>query len=428
MKIPKIIKDGFKNIMKGLGGSRDPRSQTTFVPGVEINQALADSMYSYNWLCSKVVDVPVDDATRKWRNILISDPKKKEEIEEIYTALDIKGKFNLAMKWARVFGGAAIIIVIEGDDLAQPLDITKIRKGSLKNLLVLDRWNIYPGQANRNILSDNFGKPETYTVAREGQAIHHTRVVKFFGMVPTIHQAERNNFWGLSLYTKLWEPISQSQEISNSIASAIYESNLDVYRINGLNDMIAEGSDDLVIARLKIAHEMKGVVNGIALDKEDEYEKKSNRFTDLPNIDDRGIQKVAGASKIPVTKLLGISPSGLGATGDSENRDYYDDVQAIQENEIRPRLDYIDQVVMASSFGVDVIFKYEFNPLQQVTESQQAEIDAKNATRDQIYFDMDILTESDVLAQLAEDGTYISIDETRAKEADDEDDLLKDDH
>lgn len=421
--IVKIVKDGFKNVMKGLGTSKDPREQVTYQQGMMITQVTANNLYVYNWLAAKVVDVPIDDATRKWRNLLIPDADKKKEIEDALKEFDVKGNINLASKWARVFGGSVILAIIEGDDQEDPLDIEKIKPDTLKNFIVLDRYNIYPDIINRDILSDNFGKPEYYTVSRGGQRIHHTRLVKFEGVTPTIMELERENYWGNSIFTKIYEPISDSQITSQSINNLVYESNVDVYRINGFNALVAEGSDDIVVKRLKLASEMKSIINGIALDKEDEYDKKTNTFTQLPEIDDRAMQKVSGASNIPMTKLLGISPSGMNATGESDLLNYYDYVQAIQENDLRPKIDWMDSIIVASSSLSNEPFEYEFKPLKQLTEVEQATVDYQNAQRDQLYLDQDIVEASDVLAELAETGTYVSIDENRVEEEKSKEDL-----
>jgi len=418
MKNPIIsfVKDGFKSILKGIGGSKDPRKNVLYEVGLRITQITAHNLYVYNWLAAKVVDIPIDDATRKWRNLLITDADKKKEIETALSEFNVKGAVNLASKWARVFGGAVILSIIEGDDQEEPLEIDNIKEGSLKSFIILDRYNIYPDAIDRNILSSNFGKPEYYTVSRDGQRIHHTRLYKINGDVKTIMELEQQNYWGSSIFTTLYEPISDSQIVSQSINNLIYESNVDVYRINGLNSLVAEGRDDLVIKRLKLAHEMKSIINGIALDKEDEYDKKTNTFTTLPDIDDRFIQKVAGASNIPVTRLLGISPAGQNATGESDMLNYYDIVQSLQENDLRPPIDWMDSIILASTLPGEDAFEYEFKPLKQLTEIEQAEVDLKNGQRDQIYLDQDIIKPSDSMAQLAENGTYVSIDENRVEE------------
>lgn len=408
------ILDGFKNIIKGLGTSRDPRENTYYQQGQIIDQNTANNLYVYNWIAAKVANIPVDDATRKWRNLLISDADEKKAIEDIMTQFQVKEKVNQASKWARVFGGAVIIAVVDGNQ-EMPLDVESIREGDLKNLLVLDRYNIYPVGIDYNITSENFGNPEFYTVVRSGQNIHHSRVIKFLGETSTIMEYERQNYWGSSIFTRQLEPIKDSQVTSQSIADLIYESNVDVYRISGLNQLVAEGNDDVVVNRLKLAHDMKSIIYGIALDKEDEYEKKTNSFTSLSEIDDRFIQKIAGASDIPVTRLLGISPAGMNATGESDMLNYYDNVSSIQENYLRPKLDWIDKIVSASAGYQEDQFKYEFMPLKQLTETEQATVEFQRAQRDQIYLDYDIINTIDAKAQLAENGTYVTIDENRVE-------------
>ena len=423
MKKIKQTFDGFKNIIKGLGDpDKDPRMSTTFTRGKLITQQIANDLYVYNWIAAKGVNIPIDDATRKWRNLLIKDPEEKKEVEDIMSKFDVKGKINLAMKWARVFGGSVIIIVIDGEDPEEPLDIERIRPDSLKNLIVLDRYNIHPGTIDRNILSDNYGSPEYYMVHREGQVIHSSRVLKFDNETTTLLESERNNFWGLSIFTKTWDAIADAGTMIQGIGNLVSEASVDVYKIKDLNALVAQGKDSVVINRLKLAHKMKSVINGIALDADDDYDKKASVFNTLPDIDDRYMQKVSGAFDIPLTRFLGISPSGLNATGDSDMKNYYDNVQSTQENDIRPKLNILDSVIMASA-GIKETLEYDFYPLHQLSETEQAEVDTKNKDRDIAYVDAGIIRESDVLANLAENGTYVTIDEIRVEKEIEEEEL-----
>jgi phage-related protein (TIGR01555 family) len=415
--------DGFKSIMKGLGTSKDPRESIVYQQGKRIDQNEANNLYVYNWIAAKVVNCPIDDATREWRTLLIPDPDKKQEVEKAMIEFKVKEKVNQAFKWARVFGGSVIAAIIEGEDLETPLNIDSIRPNTLKNFIVLDRYNIHPTHTNMDVMSENFGNPEFYNVSRAGQLIHHSRVKKILGDTPTIREFEQNNYWGNSIYTKGYEPISDAQTAAQSIINLVYESNVDVYGIEGLNALVAEGRDDLVVKRLKIAHEMKSIINGIALDKQDSYEKKTNNFTSLHNIYDRYVQNVSGAYGIPMTKLVGISPAGLSATGESDMRNYYDDVRSTQENDFRPILDWMDEIILTSVFPSSEPFKYDFNPLQQISETEQSDVDLKNAQRDQIYLDNSVVETLDVLSELAENGTYSSINQERVSREESEREL-----
>ena len=423
-KAAKVITDGFTNILKGLGGSKDARTKNDFQRGIRTTQKIANDLYTYNWICGKAVDAPVEDAVQNWRTLLIADPERKKEVEETMKAFGLKGHTEKALKWARAFGGSVILPILDGEDLETPLEVDKIRKDSLKNLVVLDRYNIYPGEINRNILSSNFGKPEFYTVVRSGQLVHHSRIVRFDGVKSTLMELETENYWGLSIFTRLWDAVSDSQVLSQSISNLVFESNVDVYRIDGLNSLVGLGDDKLVKDRLKIANEMKSILNALVLDAKDFYDKKTNSFANLADLDDRFMYKVSGAIPMPITRLLGREPAGLNATGVSDEKIYEKSLLGIQDNQIRPALDYLDPIIMASAFGDLESFEYIFNPLSTATPAEQAEIELKRSQTDSVYEDMGAIEVLDVQKQLAENGTYVSMTPERIQREEDEAETL----
>ncbi|RLC88285.1 MAG: hypothetical protein DRJ03_03290 [Chloroflexi bacterium] len=418
------ISDGFNNLLKGIGGSKDPRMNASFTRDRILDKETLSVVYAQNWLAAKVVDAPVDDATREWIEIISEgeDDQQVDTVTERIKCLELKTKLNTAFKWARVYGGAAIVIIIDGDDITQPLDIETIRPGSLSNFVVLDRYNAYPDKINRDVLHPNFGMPDDYILARAGVNAHYTRVIRVPGVLTTFRDLEIQQYWGNSVFTRILDPIMDSQSVSNNIASMIYEANVDVYKIKGLNTLVASSNEKKALARIELAHKMKSSINGIALDAEDGYEKKSNVFTQLPEIDDRFLQKVAGASAIPATRLLGTAPAGMNATGESDMRNYYESVGAFQNNQFAPALDYSLRII-SRDLGLKEDIQYRFHPLQQLTKKEQAEVDFLRAQRDTAYMTYNVLQPSHVMAELAKQETYGTITpevaEAAAKEEED---------
>jgi len=88
-----ITKDGFENLLTGMGTNKDPLTHTTFTRGRTLsqNQEFITSLYSQNWLAQAVVDVPVNDMTRNWIDIEVDDEEKEELIEK---ELDRKQKLK----------------------------------------------------------------------------------------------------------------------------------------------------------------------------------------------------------------------------------------------------------------------------------------------------------------------------------------------
>ena len=72
----------------------------------------------------------------------------------------------------------------------------------------------------------------------------------------------------------------------------------------------------------------------------------------LPEMVRTFLQVAAGAADIPVTRLLGQSPTGLSATGESDTRNYYDMIAARQELDLRPQLERLDRLILRSE-GLD---------------------------------------------------------------------------
>lgn len=414
-KAKQFIADGFQNILKGLGTGRAASPNGTYVRNPRITRQLANDMYTSNWLAAKVIDAPIDDIMRAWREFLIDDSTKRKEVEEVMKYYQVKEKVSMAARWARLFGGSAIIIMIDGEDPEQPLDMSRIRPGTLSNLIVLDRYNMFPGPIDRNILSPTFGLPEYYMVIRNGQPVHRSRVILFQGHISTIFEWEQHYYWGQPILARLYEPIMDSLSVGQNISQLVYEASVDVYKVDGLNEMVAGGEDKKVIDRLRISDEMKGTVHSLVLDGADTYERKTITFSHLADIDDRKIQKVSGASGIPVTRLVGISPAGMNSTGDNDMRNYYDLVEQAAENSLRPVLARLDAIVNASAFGGMDELEFEFNPLQRLTPKEKAEVDLKRATRDKTYLESGTVSQYDVVSQLQADGTYVAIDVNRVE-------------
>lgn len=397
--------DGFKNITKGLGGTRDPQHATYYQRSYLHNERTASDFYTTDWLAGRVIDVPVDEATREWREMLIEDEDKRKEWSKFEGKINLASNFATAEKWARVYGGAVLLIVTDDDALEKPLDINSITTESKLRLIPLDRYRIVADVPIRDVLDENYGLPKFYTVTESGVRVHHSRVIRFEGVKTTITEAQRNNYWGASYYERLFDPIKNSQTSTQLISGMLYESNISTWKLKGLNELVGSKQDDLVIKRVKLATEMKSTINGAAIDSEDDLVNISKNFAGLAEIDDKAALKVAAAAGIPYTKLMGKSADGMNATGEGDMKNYYDMVRSdIQEGKFRDRLEYVDTII-AKIIDIEQP-EFDFKPLYQLSEKEQADVENVRAQRDVAYFDRGIIGEEDILTDLAKNETY----------------------
>lgn len=360
-----------------------------------------NNLYATNWIAGKIVDVPVNDAMRQGR-IIQGDNAK--EILKVYDSLKIDKKISDALKWSRAYGGAVLVIVANDNDMMNPLSVGK---GDLKNIAAFDMFDVIGHDMIRDPLSRDYLSYEYYSIRGSSQKIHRSRIVKIDGHTTSNRTKELMRGFGLSIFEKVYHTIGDFQESNDYITNLLAQSNVDVYRMNGLNEAVSAEMDSVAISRIQVAQSMKSVLNAIILDKEDDYNNITKSFAGLHEIDMGKLSKVAGAADIPLTRLLGKSADGMNATGEGDLKNYYDNVASYQTEVIYDVYKAIDAVICAD-MGI-VIPEFSFNSLFQMTDAQKAEIRNKNAQTDQIYLTNGVVDETEVRQRLAMDEMYPSI-------------------
>ena len=433
----KELNDGLENLIAQLGTEKDKRANSNFVNSKQLsadgNQVELNAMYRTDWLSGKVVDIIPNDMTRKWRRFIGDlDPKVIKTLEEEESRLALRSSFNEAHKWARLYGTALIIMSVDdGQTPDRPLDFNKIKKGSLKHIKIVDRHHISNAEdvPIADPLNANFGFPEFYRFNETSVKIHHTRVIRFDGVKLPFNEFRRNNYFSDSVLDRLYEAITNFNTATDSSASMVYETNVDIVKVKGLMSYLqtADG-EKLLRKRFALAGMLKSFNNMMMMDTEEDYQNKTNTFAGLTDLIGKFAEILSAGSDVPATRLLGTSASGLNATGEGDLKNYYDKIEADQINEYKPKLDMFD-IIMAKSLGLsdDADLEYEFNSLFQMTPEEQSTVDLNNAQRDQIYLTNDVIDELTAAKELKQNGTYTNITAEFIQELEDLNDLDDDD-
>ncbi|MBX9719281.1 MAG: DUF1073 domain-containing protein, partial [Methylobacterium sp.] len=325
------IADSLRNVVSGLGTAKDKRSHNTFVIQPMMRDEI-DALYLEDGFARKIVDKMPADEVREWRTW------EAREAEAIYAAerqLRYRAKVQQARTWGRLYGGAAILIGDGNDDPTKPLDIEGIGKGGCQYLHVLSRHELAAGELERDILSPNFGRAKSYTLANTAAnsipEIHHSRLAIFDGVDCPRLIRDTNQGWGLPLYQAIRTAIMNVAVSAASAAALTEEAKTDVIQVPDLTAQLSdpEGQRRL-ITRFTMASQMKSTVNTLLLGADEVFSRKQMSFTGLPDLIRMHIEIVAGVADYPVTVLLGTAPKGMNATGDGDARNYYDTIKARQ--------------------------------------------------------------------------------------------------
>lgn len=378
--------DSFVNFGARLGlgaGSQQDGSHYAF-NYTSRNRINLEAAYRSNWVIGLAVDVKAEDMTRAGITIADEalDPEDIAALDDEIEQLGISTSLCDTGKWARLYGGAIAVLLVDGQDMATPLNLDSIGEGQFKGLAVLDRWQIQP--TLNNLVTEfgpNLGKPKFYDVTPGaemliGQRIHHSRVIRMDGLKLPWYQKMAENGWGQSIVERLYDRIIAFDSTTAGVAQLVYKAHLRTYKIEGLRGVVATGGPALqgLIAQMEFVRQYQTNEGVTIMDAADEFETHSYTFAGLDDVLLQFGQQISGATQIPLVRLFGQSPAGLNSTGESDLRTYYDGVAKDQDRDLRPGWRTVLNCVHRSRLGraPSKNLTFTFNSLWQMTDTEKA--------------------------------------------------------
>ena len=378
--------DSFSNAMSKLGwGTENQSSGAGYSLTYQSrNRVELEAAYRGSWIVRKAVDAIPEDMTRSGIEIAGLEPDVISKLERTMTILNIWERICDTAKWARLYGGAVAVMMIEGQDMATPLRPESVGRGQFKGLIVLDRWMLNPPITE--IVTDfgpEFGKPAFYTVnsgmfGLPGNRIHHSRVIRLEGEELPYFQRVSENGWGLSVLETIWDRLIAFDSATVGAGQLTYKAHLRVLKIEGLREIIASGGPQFEGIRKQIEFTRFAQTNEgmTVLDSTDDFSTHQYAFSGLADVLIQFGQQLAGALGIPLTRLFGQAPAGMNATGESDMQMYYDTILQHQERHLRNPMHRLLNLLYMSVFGQTLPddFAFEFRNLKQMTEVEKSQI------------------------------------------------------
>ena len=385
--------DSYQNFAARVGlntQNQNAGSHYGFSP-VSRDRLQMEFVYRSSWLAGQAVDTYADDMIREGIDISGDiPPDDAERIQKAAARLCIWKALGDTIKWARLYGGAIAVLMIDGQEVSTPLNLESIEEGQFKGLLVLDRWVVQP--TLEDLVTDfgpEMGKPKYYQVIADAQGlmnmkIHHTRVVRIEGVELPHWQRIAENGWGQSVLERLWDRLIAFDSTTQGAAQLVYKAYLRTYKIKGLRELIAMGGKamDALTNQLEMIRSYQTNEGLTLMDSEDEFEAHSYSFSGLSDVLLQFGQQVSGALGIPLVRLFGQSPAGLSSTGESDIRNYYDNIKQRQESDLRTGVGLVYNVLHRSVLNKEPpkSFDFDFRPLWQMSDKDKADIAATVTT------------------------------------------------
>lgn len=440
--------DGYVNLLNKYGTKQDNSEAYKFEREPVIPDMQLTGLYEGNGLFSKIIDTPAEEALKHGFDLNLKSDELNAFVEDALDDLEWEEKAATAIKWARLYGGALIVMLIDdGRGLEEPVDWEHIR--SIDELRVYERSIVQPdyaslyqqdygGKGVGNRVS-KFGQPEYYYVSSIYGSFkaHESRCLVFRnGVLPEQTSNATYLFWGMPEYVRIRRALRETVTAHTDSVKLLERSVQAIYSMKGLASLLTtDDGENQVLKRLQLVDTSRGLLNSIAIDSEGErYDFKTFQFSGVKDVIDATCNMLSALTNIPQTILFGRSPAGMNATGDSDFESYYNFVEKIQrlmlKRNLRTLLDVVFRAGIASGdVAEEPDYKLEFKPLWSLSDTEQAAVDQTKAQTAlvkaqtaQAYVDMQALDPTEVRRRLASDEEF---DVEDIISEDDEDDLLQ---
>ena len=423
--------DAFANPAARTGWGEDNLINATEYPMTRLTQdwQLLTSLYRTSWIVQRVCNVIPEDALA---DLTIEAPgletRELHLLEEEIRSTHLRESILEGLRWGRLYGGAAAIIMLSGqeEDLSLPIDVNNITIGAFRGLYVVDRWSgIYPGlDLVDNDRDPDFGLPEYYEVRDETSGgtyrVHHSRVLRFCGTKMPYWEQVAEQYWGTSAIESMYDELIKRDNVAHNIANLTFKACLSVLQVENLDQMFATSSSvhqRRMYAMLSAINSLENSLGIRLVNKGDDIQQLQYSFSGLPEVMDSAMMDMAGATSIPVTRLFGRSPAGMNSTGESDEKMYRQTLEQERSVHIDPALERLIPIVCRSAIGYfPAGCKFKYPSLVEMSPEQKAQIiDQRSQTMERLFqanlIPGDVVLESYRNSQLELDVTSNITDE-----------------
>jgi len=337
--------------------------------------------------------------------------KIKDWLKNDKADLNIAKSMCSAQRHANVYGGAAIVMIIE-DGLKQtdPIDYRRIKK--LRKLRVLDRYKIRPVLENVLTLEDVEyydiipSRQVTVTVLDEVQKsnyrIHASRVIPFHGHEYTDDMMIYNAGWGGSLIEAVWEYFKNYHGSIQNASSMLNDFSLFICQVTGLMDLVRSNEIESVQNIFRAFRMMASSWNGVAVDKDKMDLKYLERnFSGVDSIIDKMKGAFVGASDVSHDIMFRESPDGWGSKGELEQQNNARQVAQFQKDKWNDPLERIYKILLSSKEcptkgQVPRGWSIEYHSILQQSLADKISARSQQSSIDSTYLSMGVLLPEEV--------------------------------
>lgn len=412
------INDGIVSANNSLGERSEAR---TYRRNRKLTDNVLSILYDDNWIVKKFINGKTTDMLRVDREIKNdTDADLDKKIERFCLKYKVFERLEEYLNWGRLYGDSLIFAVTRrmgSDEDVNYEGALDLDREQLVSFIVFDKTSYTPSSTViTDIASPYFGEPFSYELnIGEKQTIHHSRVCRLVCGKKTVKkklQGGRQSF-GVSEVNAIWDALVAYDTAKLGISDMIEEAKTDVIKIKDYNTAMADGREEDFVRLGLSMKTIKSLANMLMIDQDAEWEQKEMAFTGITGVLADARIDVCASCEYPLMKMFGQGAGGF-ASGEEDNKSYYENINAKQESMVRPAWNFFDKF-MIDEFKQDdedfnlSFFDYDFPSIRDRNEKEEAEIAKLIIDSLKVLYDMDAVDAVQVASEVKLKGLVASI-------------------
>lgn len=406
---PRVVKaDGYNEIFNGCGDHiAKPFFMRSDITGLS-------QFYANDGMARRIIDVVPEEMVSP--GFTVDGIKDAEGFKSLWDEKLLNAKIIDALAWSRLFGGSAIVAVVQDGRLLK----TPVKPGAmLEDIRVYDRNQVRVEKRETNARSTRYGEPVLYAINPGGDVpeylVHHTRIKIIDGERVPNTERRANGGWGASILNKkLIEAIQDYNYCEELATQLLRRKQQAVWKARGLADL-CDDDEGVMAARLRLAQvdDDSGVGRAIGIDANDEeYEVLNSDISGVDAFLEKKLDRIVALSGIHEIILKNKNVGGVSASQNTALETFYKLIERKRVEDYKPILEFLLPFLISEEE-----WSISFEPLSVPSDKDQAEILSKNVQSINVAIEgqfMDVEEGRDTLRAIApmlklKDGNKIKL-------------------
>lgn len=391
---PQARADALHFTMTGLGGAGDKSQSYEPVERQPWTPMQLDQVCRTSAIARRGVEIAARAATAQgWRVRAADEPE--DPLATMWGDLGVQPVLRAGLRWARQYGGRVVLMVT--DDAADQRALREeMRPGAkLKRLIDVGRTEATAIEWDGDVLSRWYRQPLRWLVTPTGgtpSVWHASRVLYIPGDAVPPERYVYGDGYHLSVLEAARDPIARYEAVAQAAAVLGQDMSQSIMKIADLGAAaLAGGGPEALRARMQAFARARSLLGIGVLDKEDDYAVFDHTVAGFEALWRTAKEDVAMAFETPQSLLFGDAPSGLNTDGESGRSNWRDVITSEQNDRLMGPLTRLAEVSFAALGRSPRAWEIVFNPLDEPSAMETANIRKIHAETDKIWIDAGVL-------------------------------------